>query len=248
MRVSAAFFRLLGLPGVWVRSVVFKPGRVVVLVALRRRRLHCPKCSYSTRNRENEQRHDSVWRHLDLGRWRLEVHARLRRLRCPEHGVRVEGVPFARDGARFTRDFEDLVAWLATKTDKTATCRLTRIDWQTIGRVIERVGEEMLAAQDRLTDLFEISVDEVAWRKGHRYLTLIGDHRRRCVVWGCEGKPPPTGSSQSSTPSRVHLPFPSRNGPERQNPPNSPNNQPNRPMTDPRPSPTSSRSASAPGS
>jgi transposase len=32
------------------------------------------------------------------------------------------------------------------------------------------------------------TVDEVAWRKGHRYLTLVGDHRRRCVVWGCEGK------------------------------------------------------------
>ena len=188
MRVSAAFFRLLDLPGVWVRSVSFETGRVVVMVALRRRRLHCPKCEFSTRYRENRQHHDSVWRHLDLGRWKLEVHARLRRLRCPEHGALVEGVPFARDGARFTRDFEDLVAWLATKTDKTATCRLTRIDWHTIGRVIERVGEEMLAAQDRLKDLFEVSIDEVAWRKGHRYLTLIGDHRRRCVVWGCEGK------------------------------------------------------------
>jgi transposase len=101
--------------------------------------------------------------------------------------VHVEGVPFARDGARFTRDFEDLVAWLATKTDKTATCRLVRIDWQTIGRIVERVGDELLDG-DRLGDLFEISIDEVAWRKGHRYLTLIGDHRRRCVVWGCEGK------------------------------------------------------------
>jgi len=89
--------------------------------------------------------------------------------------------------SRFTRDFENLVAWLATKTDKTATCRLTRIDWHTIGRVIERVGAELLAAEDRLSDLFEISIDEVAWRKGHRYLTLVGDHRRRCVVWGCEG-------------------------------------------------------------
>jgi len=187
MRVTSAFSRLLDLPGVWVRSVSFEPDRVCVSVALRRRRLHCPKCSYSTRYRENKQHHDSVWRHLDLGRWRLEVHARLRRLRCPEHGVHVEGVPFARDGARFTRDFEDLVAWLATKTDKTAVCRLTRIDWQTIGRIIERVGDELLVG-DRLSDLFEISIDEVAWRKGHRYLTLIGDHRRRCVVWGCEGK------------------------------------------------------------
>lgn len=187
MRVSTAFSRLLCLPGVWVRSVRFEPDRVVVRVVLRRRRLHCPKCSYSTRHRENRQHHDSVWRHLDLGRWRLEVHARLRRLRCPEHGAHVEGVPFARDGARFTRDFENLVAWLATKTDKTATCRLTRIDWATIGRVIERVGAELIDG-DRLNDLFEISIDEVAWRKGHRYLTLVGDHRAGCVVWGCEGK------------------------------------------------------------
>ena len=84
-------------------------------------------------------------------------------------------------------DFENLVVWLASKTDKTATCRLVRIDWQTIGRIIKRVGEELLDG-DRLSDLFEISIDEVAWRKGHRYLTLIGDHRRGCVVWGCEGK------------------------------------------------------------
>jgi hypothetical protein len=63
--------------------------------------------------RENEQDHDSVWRHLDLAVWRLEVRARLRRLRCPEHRVLVEGVPFARYGARFTRDFENVVAWLA---------------------------------------------------------------------------------------------------------------------------------------
>jgi transposase len=187
VRVSTAFCRLLCLPGVWVRSVRFESTRVVVEVALRRRRLHCPKCSYSTRHRESKQHHDSVWRHLDLGRWRLEVRACLRRLRCPEHGALVEGVPFARDGARFTRDFENVVAWLATKTDKTATCRLTRIDWATIGRVIERVGAELID-EDRLSDLFEISIDEVAWRKGHRYLTLVGDHRRRCIVWGCEGK------------------------------------------------------------
>jgi transposase len=187
VRITTAFNRLLDLTGVWVREVSFEPGRVVVTVALKRRRLHCPKCSYSTPHRESKQHHDSVWRHLDLGVWRLEVHARLRRVRCPEHGALVEGVPFARYGARFTRDFEDLVAWLMTRTDKTAVCRLVRIDWETVGRIIKRVGDELLPA-DRLNDLFEISLDEVAWRKGHRYLTLVGDHRQGCVVWGTEGK------------------------------------------------------------
>jgi len=211
MRVCTAFCRLLDLPGVWVRAVRFEPDRVVVTVVLRRRCLQCPKCSYSTRHRENIQDHDSVWRGLDLGRWRLEIHARLRRLRCPVHGVHVEGVPFARDGARFTGDFENLVAWLATKTDKTATCRLARIDWKTVGRIIERVGADLLS-EERLKDLFEISIDEVAWRKGQKYLTLIGDHRRGRVVWGCDGKgkaaadqffaeldPPPTEPREPTT-------------------------------------------------
>ena len=218
MRVTAAFSRLLDLPGVWVKKVRFGPGRVVVWVALRRKRLCCPKCSYSTMARENVQDHDSVWRAVDLGLWRLEIRCRLRRLRCPEHGAHVEGVPFARDGARFTRDFEDVVAWLATKTDQTATCRLLRIDWETVGRIIKRVGEELLPA-DRLQALFEISIDEVAWRKGHKYLTLIGDHREGCVAWGTEGKgqaaadqffaaldPPPAPSRQPPEPA-IMVPF-----------------------------------------
>jgi len=187
VRVTAAFSRLLKLSGVRVTNVAFEADRVVVWVALRRRRLHCPKCSYRTRHRYNLQAHESWWRHLDLGVWRLEVRARLRRLECPEHGVHVEGVPFARDGARFTRDFDDLVAWLATRMDQSAACALARIDWKTVGRIIERVGSEQLDG-DRLSDLFEISIDEVAWRKGHRYLTLIADHRRGAVIWGTEGK------------------------------------------------------------
>jgi transposase len=187
VRVTAAFSRLLDLPGVSVKKVRFEPGLVVVWIVLRRKRLCCPKCSYSTMARENKQHHDSVWRAVDLGVWRIEIRCRLRRLRCPEHGAHVEGVPFARDGARFTRDFENLVAWLMTKTDRTAVCRLVRIDWETVGRIIKRVGDELLPA-GRLGDLFEISIDEVAWRKGHRYLTLIGDHRESCAVWGTEGK------------------------------------------------------------
>lgn len=187
MRVTAAFSRLLRLPGVRVRSVVFEPTRVVVGVALRRRRLVCPCCDYSTRAREGVQRHQSRWRHLDLGVWRLEIRATLRVLRCPEHGVRVEGVPFARPNARFTRDFEDLVAWLACKTDTTAITRLTRIDWQTVGRIVERVCDDQLD-ESRLDGLFEIGIDEIAWRGGHHFLTLVTDHRAGKIVWGAVGK------------------------------------------------------------
>lgn len=187
MRVTTALKHLMRLPGVNVRGVVFGVRGVVVTVALRRRRLVCPLCPYSTRSRYDTREVDSAWRHLDLGAWALVVRARLRRLRCPDHGVRVEGVPFARWGSGFTRDFEDLVAWLAARMDKTTVTRLLRIAWRTVGKIIARVVPEEIDP-DRLEELFEIGIDEIAWRKHHKYLTLVSDHATGKVVWGTEGK------------------------------------------------------------
>jgi transposase len=187
VRVTAAFNRLLALPGTTVREVSFEPARITVTVALRRRRLVCADCQYSSRARYDTRTVDSSWRHLDLGHLRLVIRARLRRVDCPTHGVRTEQVPFARPESGFTRDVEDLVAWLATRMDKTAVRRLTRIAWQTVGAICQRVVADELDP-GRLDELFEIGIDEVAWRKGHRYLTLVTDHRSGKIVWGAEGK------------------------------------------------------------
>jgi len=187
VRVTTAFSRLLRLSGVWVRKVRFERDRVIVEVALCRRRLLCPECGYSAAARKDTRPEDSVWRHLDLGVWRLEVHCRRRRLWYPVHGARTEGVPFARPGSEFTRDFECLVSWLATRTDKSTIKQMLRIDWDTVGRIIKRVCDDELDP-DRLDDLYDIGVDEVSWKRQHNYLTLVADHQRRQVVWGCEGK------------------------------------------------------------
>jgi transposase len=186
VRVTTAFSRLLRLPGVWVRAVRLDPDRVIVEVALRRERLVCPECGYSVRARKDTRPENSVWRRLDLGVWRLEVHCRRRRLWCPVHEARTEGVPFARSGAEFTRDFECLVAWLATRADKTTIKRMLRIDWDTVGRIIKRVCADELDP-DRLEHLYDIGIDEVSWKRQHNYLTLVADHGRAKIVWGCEG-------------------------------------------------------------
>ncbi|MGH2883321.1 MAG: hypothetical protein ACRDPA_11590, partial [Solirubrobacteraceae bacterium] len=80
MRVTAAFSRLLALPGIWVRDVEFLEDRVVVSVALRRWRLACPHCDYSSWGRYDTRAEPTTWRHLDLGVWRVEVAADLRRI------------------------------------------------------------------------------------------------------------------------------------------------------------------------
>jgi transposase len=121
--------------------------------------------------------------------WRVELvlWEPLRRLRCPTHGVVVEKVPFARPGANLTRDLDDLLAWLATRMDKTAIARLCRVSWRTVGRACERVVASELDPK-RLDGLFRIGVDEISWRKHHKYLTLVVDHERGKVIWGAEGK------------------------------------------------------------
>ena len=185
MRVTSVFNRLMDLPGITVTDVEFSADAVGV--RLRSRRLRCPRCEFTTRSRYDTRAESSTWRHLDLGAWRLRVRADLRRLCCPVHGVITQGVPFARPGSRFTRDFEDLVGWLATTMDKTALARLVRVDWDTTGRIIERVVADRLDP-NRLQRLFQVGVDEVSWRKGHSYLTLVSNHATGKFVWGREGK------------------------------------------------------------
>ena len=187
MRASTAFKRLLRLRGVNVASVEWLAGMVLVTVTLRRRRLVCPHCRYTTGTVHDLRPGMSRWRHLDLGVWRVEIAARLRRLRCPTHGVVVEGVPFARPGAHLTGDFDDLLAWLATRMDKTSVARLCRVSWRTVGRACERVVAAELDP-GRLDGLFRIGVDEISWRRHHKYLTLVVDHDRARIVWGAAGK------------------------------------------------------------
>lgn len=188
VRVTTAFNMLLQLSGVNVTAVAFHTDTVIVDVRLRRRRLVCPHCGWSTRWRYDTQPAPSTWRALDLGVWRITVRASLRRLACrPCRRVVVEAVEFARHGARFTRDVEDLVAWLATRTDKTAITRLCRINWRTVGAIVERVVADELDPH-RLDDLYEIGIDEVSYRKQHHYLTIVADHRTGEVVWADEGK------------------------------------------------------------
>lgn len=187
MRASTLLNDLLGLPGVRATAASVVDGELRVMVALRRRRLACPRCGYTTRHRYDTREVDSSWRHLDMGGRVCRFGMRRRRLRCPEHGVLAEAVPFARETSRHTRDFEDLVAWLATKTDKTTVSTFARVSWRTVGAICERVVGDVLDA-DRLCGLVEVGVDEISWRKHHRYLTLVSNHDTGKIVWGKPGR------------------------------------------------------------
>jgi transposase len=184
VRATTAFNRTLSLPGASVTGVRFADEGVIVMVRLRRRRRVCSRCGQVCR-----ASHDTVlcrWRHLDLGGQRCFITAWLRRVKCPDCGVRVEAVPWAR-GPRFTREFEDVVAYLAQQMAKDPIARLMRIAWDTVGRIVDRVVAERLDG-GRLHGLARIGVDEVSYRRRHRYLTVVADHDSGRIVWVRKGR------------------------------------------------------------
>lgn len=122
------------------------------------------------------------WRHLDLGSCRCVIECELRRLWCPDCGARLEAVPWARSGSRYTRDFEDAAAWLAQQMAKKPIAGLLQIAWDTVGRIGERVVADHVDER-RLQGLVAISVDEISYRRHHRYLTsVVADGQSRRVI------------------------------------------------------------------
>ncbi len=110
------------------------------------------------------------------------------RVSCPAHGPTVIAVPWARHGVGHTRDFDDTVAWLATQCSKTAVTELMRIGWRTVGSIVARVSADIDASVDRLAGLRRIGIDEISYKRGHRYLTVVVDHDSGALVWAAPGR------------------------------------------------------------
>jgi transposase len=111
------------------------------------------------------------------------LEAEVHRIDCRRCGrVRTEQVPWARPRARHSRDFEDVVAWLAQRMDKSSVSRLLRCSWEAVDHIVDRVVAEHID-DARLDALVRIGVDEVSYKRGHRYLTIVADHDSGRVVW-----------------------------------------------------------------
>ena len=128
------------------------------------------------------------WRSMDLGTLRAVLEADAPRVRCPQHGVVVASVPWARHDAGHTYAFDETVAWLTTQSSKSTVTELMRIAWRTVGSIITRVWDDVDAHCDRLAGLRRIGIDEISYKKGHKYLMVVVDHDTRALVWAAPGR------------------------------------------------------------
>ena len=128
------------------------------------------------------------WRHIDVGFATCELVGDARRVSCPSHGPTVAAVPFARHDSWFTRAFEDLVVYDAIASSKLAAARRHGVSWRAVDHMCVRVATEALGRVDLLSGLVAIAIDEVKYKKGHRYLTVVCDHLTGKVIWAAKGR------------------------------------------------------------
>ena len=184
MRFTTAFNKMLAIPGATVSEVHFTPEGVVVVLRRRSKLLTCP-CGFATR--ATYDRSTRSWRHLDLGACRLLLQSEIRRLQCPRcERVRTEQVPWARPGAITPRTSKTWWrSWLSAPIRPPSP-----IYCGSRGRrcLVRRVVTDH-SDDSRLNELYRIGVDEIFYRKSHRFLTVVANHDRNgAVVWTAEGK------------------------------------------------------------
>lgn len=191
MRNTSLWRAALGLERVVIEAVHFDEDARELVVSVRPRKGAAkPRCGRCGRRcpRYDRGQGRRRWRALDLGTVRAYLEAEAPRVSCPDHGVVGAQVPWARHGAGHTRDFDDQVAWLAVQCSKTAITQLMGVAWRTVGAILSRVEAELGARVDRLEGLARIGIDEVSYKRGHRYLTVVVDHDSGHLVWASPGR------------------------------------------------------------
>lgn len=189
MNQSDLFKAALGLHDPWeVVGIDFdeEAGRLDLEIDfVRGSRFACPECDQGgcpVHDTENKQ-----WRHLDFFQHEAYLHARVPRVDCPHHGVRLIDVPWARPGSGFTLLFEALLLSFAAAMPVDTVAKLVREHDTRIWRVIEHYVH-LLRENEDYSQVTRIGADETSARRGHDYVSIFMDLDQAKVLFATEGK------------------------------------------------------------
>ena len=186
MRVTTLLKMLLGIEHLLVTGFDIEEGALVIDVRPSWRK---PRCSCCNKRRGQ---YDTLkvrrWRHLDFGGVQVYLRYALRRVRCLKGKVIAEHVPWCESAtSHFTTCFEEAVGFLVQRCDKTSVQEMFNIAWKTVGQIVKRVVHRHRPG-DALNGLTAIGIDELSYRKGHKYVTTVTDQLTGQIVWAKEGK------------------------------------------------------------
>jgi transposase len=128
------------------------------------------------------------FRTVPIGSRRVELEARIPRLKCHDCGaVRQADVGFAEPRRTYTRFFERYVLELSQHMTIKDVARYLGVGWDMVKEIQKRYLHRRFA-RPKLKHLKQIAIDEISIGKGHKYVTLVMDLESGAVVHVGQGK------------------------------------------------------------
>jgi len=188
MTTAKAISKLLKLTGLKIVAVDFRSRarELFLYVKPHKNGCRCPTCGRRCKIKRilTEER---TWRDVCVCGWTVRLSYRPKEIECPAHGRVQEEIPWACKHGRITYRLEYLVLLYAQLMTQKAAARLLRMPNSTFSDLLHR-SIDRLRDGHRIRDLTAIGIDEVSYRKGHKYVTVVYDLNRSRVVWVGPGK------------------------------------------------------------
>lgn len=162
-----------------------RAARPTLRVPIRHRANGKPTCSGCGKRRPGyDKLRERTWEFVPL--WQivvLFVYAP-RRVNCPDCGVVVEHIPWADGKCRQTKSYRWFLAGWAQRLSWQTVAEVFHTSWDTVYRSV-RYAVLWGVVHRQLSDVVAIGVDEIQWKRGHHYLTLVYqiDARVRRLLW-----------------------------------------------------------------
>jgi transposase len=140
--------------------------------------LPCPVCANRTKLYDHRIR---ILRYLDTCQFETFLEVHVPRIKCKKDGVQQIQIPFAEKHSRFSSRFEmAIIVWLQSSPISTVAENF-KLSWDEVDGIMKRAVKRGLARRGE-NKVQNIGIDEISYRKGHDYATIILDKDRDCVL------------------------------------------------------------------
>lgn len=140
----------------------------------------CASCG--KRCRKVEEEYERTIKDLDFVTKRTFITFKQYKMRCSCGYRGVESLDFVDKYSFHTKRFEEYVAMLCQKMSITDVASLCKINWKSVKNIDKKALKKLIIPSSKLNPE-GIGVDEVAYKKGHNYLTIVRDIDLKKVIW-----------------------------------------------------------------
>jgi len=180
---------LLKIPGYKIKRIDKTETRLEIQIELYKRNQGiCSGCGKNHGGLHSAQ--EMTAEDIRLGNQRVFLHIPKRRYRCPADGrIHTEEINWIALGARVTKAFGKEVNRLTSITTNQEAGWYLGLNDEKVYRIDKAMLEELFKKRLIPTPVsLNISVDEVAWKKHHRYLTNVIDTDKKVLTWNEKGR------------------------------------------------------------